>query len=342
MRHKVRRALHVAFAAGLYYSGALTLLALLRWSLRGRRPIYVLGLHRILDAEETRRSNSLPGMILSESLFVALIEFLGRRVQFISLETLLKSDPADRKQTKPWCLVTFDDAWSDTYRRATPVLERLKIPAVVFVPTAAVGSPTGFWVEQLVGAWRSAPAPQRMLAAEGRSIHARSGGEDFEETIEILKHMSTEKRDAVLTGMLAQTGDAAKESVDAMMTWEQVIEIAGRGIEIGSHTDTHPLLTFENDQTLARELRRSRELLEDRLRAPVRAFAYPNGDWDRRVRESVIRAGYSCAFTTEAGCFENGRDRFGIPRFLLHDGNVTGLRGRFSRAMASLTLAGWC
>lgn len=341
MRHKVRRVLHVALACGLYYSGSLRLLALLRWRLRGRRPVYVLGLHRILDAEAARRSNSLPGMILSASLLAPLLDYLGRRFRFVSLEMLLQNDGSDPGKGKPWCLVTFDDAWSDTYRRAAPALGRLQIPAVVFVPTSAIGSRTGFWVERLAGAWKSVPEPARTLVAVGKPVRARSAG-DFEQTVEFLKHMPAKQRDALLTSMLAPTGDGAKESVDAMMTWEQVTEVAERGIEIGSHTDTHPLLTFEDDEALAREVRRSRELLEERLGAPVRAFAYPNGDWDPRVREWVIRAGYSCAFTTQPGCFENGDDRFGIPRFLIHDGNVAGLSGRFSPAMASLTLAGWC
>lgn len=337
MGNKARRALHVAVAAGLYYSGALGLLSFVR-RLRGRRPVYVLGFHRILDEEEARHSNSLPGMIMNESIFAALLGYLGRQFRFVSLDEFLSDDPAGRERGKPWCLVTLDDAWSDTYRRAAPVLEHLKIPAVVFVPTSAIGTQEGFWVEQLVGAWKIAPVRKRVATAVGEISHR---GADLEVTVQSLMHMPAERRDAVLAGMLAPNGDGAKPDADAMMTWEQVIEIARRGVEIGSHTETHPLLTYEDDATVARELQMSRQLLAGKLGADVRAFAYPNGDWDPRVRESVVRAGYSCAFTTETGCYESGGDRYGIPRFLLHDGNVTGLGGRFSRAMTSMTLAGW-
>jgi peptidoglycan/xylan/chitin deacetylase (PgdA/CDA1 family) len=341
MGNKVRRALHAALASGLYYSGALGVLSFLRRRVRGRRPVYVLGLHRVLSDEEMRRSNSLPGMILHESTFVALLEYLGRRFRFVSLDTLLSDGAGGSGQGKPWCLVTFDDAWSDTYRRAAPVLERLKIPAVVFVPTGAIGTQKGFWVEQLAGAWKSPPVRERVAAAVGKTAGGARGVADLEDTVQFLLHMPAEERDSALAGLPAPNGAGADQNVDAMMTWEQVVDVAGRGIEIGSHTETHPLLTYEDDPTVARELRASRQLLAGKLGAEVRAFAYPNGDWDARVRECVVRAGYSCAFTTESGCYESGGDPYGIPRFVLHEGNVTGLGGKFSRAMASMTLAGW-
>jgi peptidoglycan/xylan/chitin deacetylase (PgdA/CDA1 family) len=341
MANRVRRALHVAVAAGLYYSGALGFWSFLSRRLRGRLPVYVLGFHRVLSDEEARRSNSLPGMIMNESTFSALLEHLGRRFRFVSLDEFLSGDRAERGRGKPWCLVTFDDAWSDTYRRAAPVLERLKIPAVVFVPTDAIGTREGFWVEQLVGVWKTEPVRERVAAAVGDIGRERRGSADLEETVQFLMHMPAERRDAVLAGMLATNGHGADENVDAMMTWEQVVEIAGHGVDIGSHTETHPLLTYEDDATVARELQASRQLLAGKLGAEVRAFAYPNGDWDPRVRECVVRAGYSCAFTTETGCYESGGDPYGIPRFVLHQGNVTGLGGRFSRAMTSMTFAGW-
>jgi peptidoglycan/xylan/chitin deacetylase (PgdA/CDA1 family) len=338
MRTKARQAMHVAVASVLYYSGALRFLSFLR-RLRGGESVYVLGFHRVLTEQEAHRSNSLPGMILHESTFAALLEYLGRRFRFVSLETFLSEGTVGRGQGKPRCLVTFDDAWSDTYTRAAPVLERLKIPAVVFVPTSAIGAPEGFWVEQLAGAWQNAPMRERVAAAVRET--SRRGDAVLEDAVEFLKHMPAEKRENVLAGMFAPNGDGSEQGVDAMMTWEQVADIARRGIEIGSHTETHPLLTYEDDARVSRELRVSRQLLAQKLGADVCAFAYPNGDWDPRVRELVVRAGYSCAFTTEPGCYESGGDPYGIPRFLLHEGNVTGLGGRFSRAMTSLTLAGW-
>ena len=338
MRNRMRRLLHVAVAIMLHYTGVLNLVAFLRRRLIHRPIIYVLAFHRVLAKEEEGISNSLPGMIISQATFLDLLDYLSRKFRFISLDRVLTNGAEAPQIGEPLCLVTFDDAWGDTYRRAAPALQRLNIPAVVFVPTSAIGSHNGFWVEQLTGAYKREDTVKRISAKTGGAKNSGCHCNDIEETVEFLKHMPAEKRDEILSDVLPA---AHGNGVDAMMTWDQVIAVSNRGFEIGSHTATHPLLTCEDDATRARELISSRTVLRDKLAIDVRAFAYPNGDWNSKVRESVIRAGYLCAFTTKAACYAQGGDLYSIPRFLLHEGNVTGFRGHFSRAMTNLTLAGW-
>jgi peptidoglycan/xylan/chitin deacetylase (PgdA/CDA1 family) len=79
------------------------------------------------------------------------------------------------------------------------------------------------------------------------------------------------------------------------MSWDEVVELADDGWEIGSHTATHPYLTSCDDATLERELRGSRERCEDRLGRPCRSLAYPYGDVDDRVAEAAAAAGYLTA-----------------------------------------------
>jgi peptidoglycan/xylan/chitin deacetylase (PgdA/CDA1 family) len=102
---------------------------------------------------------------------------------------------------------------------------------------------------------------------------------------------------------------------------------------------THPLLTYETDSAIENELVVGKRLLEEKLGKEARAFAYPNGDWDERVRRRVKETGYRWAFTTESGWYRRGQDPYTIRRVLLHEGNVTGRNGLFSPAMFNFTLA---
>lgn len=72
------------------------------------------------------------------------------------------------------------------------------------------------------------------------------------------------------------------------------------GMEIGSHTVTHRVLTRLAPAEAAAELARSKEVLEQWLGEPVAAFAYPLGVLNRRVRAQVAAAGYRLARTTQA------------------------------------------
>jgi peptidoglycan/xylan/chitin deacetylase (PgdA/CDA1 family) len=80
------------------------------------------------------------------------------------------------------------------------------------------------------------------------------------------------------------------------MGWDELGALAERGVEIGSHTISHPHLPRLSDQELVRELRESRERLEDGLRRPCPFLSYPFGDQDERVRTAARAAGYEGAF----------------------------------------------
>jgi peptidoglycan/xylan/chitin deacetylase (PgdA/CDA1 family) len=105
----------------------------------------------------------------------------------------------------------------------------------------------------------------------------------------------------------------------ATLCWDELRELAGRGVEIGSHGRTHTDLRDLSASELWREVAESREEIESELGGRCSYFAYPYGQADRRVRGVVERAGYEGAFGllgvgARGGCF-------GIPRVELSRGD---------------------
>jgi peptidoglycan/xylan/chitin deacetylase (PgdA/CDA1 family) len=94
------------------------------------------------------------------------------------------------------------------------------------------------------------------------------------------------------------------------MTWNELREAASMGIEIGSHTVSHPHLTRLGDSELKRELELSKERIEHELGRPCRFLAYPYGEEDSRVRAAARAAGYAGAFALRA----RRGDPYAIPR----------------------------
>ncbi len=98
----------------------------------------------------------------------------------------------------------------------------------------------------------------------------------------------------------------------ATMTWDELRALEERGIEVSSHTVSHPHLTTLSDAELAHELGSSRQRLEDELGHPCRVLAYPYGECDERVRAAARAAGYEAAFGLPGDA--TGRDRFELFR----------------------------
>jgi peptidoglycan/xylan/chitin deacetylase (PgdA/CDA1 family) len=87
------------------------------------------------------------------------------------------------------------------------------------------------------------------------------------------------------------------ESELESLSWDELEQLAAAGWEIGSHSRSHPALTELDDASLLRELRGSREDVEQRLGRPCFSLAYPFGDVDDRVVRAAREAGYEAAAT---------------------------------------------
>jgi peptidoglycan-N-acetylglucosamine deacetylase len=84
------------------------------------------------------------------------------------------------------------------------------------------------------------------------------------------------------------------------MSVAQMRELQALGMEIGSHTVTHPRLSEIRDDAALQELRESRDALENMLGQPVTSFCYPEGKHRRGLGRLVRAAGYRLARTTLA------------------------------------------
>lgn len=83
---------------------------------------------------------------------------------------------------------------------------------------------------------------------------------------------------------------------------EQVMEMLdGGGLELGSHTLTHPNLARLSPRDKDREFEESRARLQDRFGVPVNSFAYPFGIHGPDDPDRVRAAGYTTAVTTAPG-----------------------------------------
>jgi peptidoglycan/xylan/chitin deacetylase (PgdA/CDA1 family) len=81
----------------------------------------------------------------------------------------------------------------------------------------------------------------------------------------------------------------------ALMTADDLRELAAQGYEIGSHSASHPRLAGLAPAALQREVAGSRLALAEVLTEPPRTFCYPYGSVDAPAVRAVADAGYAYA-----------------------------------------------
>jgi len=109
----------------------------------------------------------------------------------------------------------------------------------------------------------------------------------------------------------------------ASMSWSDVCQMEDDGMDIESHTISHPSLPNLEPESLKRELTESRSLLEAKLGRPVTALAYPFGDFTDREVEAARHAGYRLAFSTEVGLVQQLDEPLEIHRTIVTFADTT-------------------
>jgi peptidoglycan/xylan/chitin deacetylase (PgdA/CDA1 family) len=223
----------------------------------------------------------------------------------------------------PVAAITFDDGYRDFYDQALPVLKKKGVPAAVFVVTDLVGTKSVQVHDKIYLLLGSRFTTDRDAPARYRATRR---------LLETLPQAEIKKVIQTLESELPVPEDTYRPFYS--LTWEMLQDIRRAGITVGSHTQTHVLMTNESRERIKEEVAESRLRIERKLGTAVRHFAYPSGQFNTTTVDAVAGAGYRFAYTT---CTH--RDAvfplLTVPRTLLWENSCQDSRGMFSESMMS-------
>jgi peptidoglycan/xylan/chitin deacetylase (PgdA/CDA1 family) len=280
MLTKLREQAH-RVGATLYYDGLRTFrvpAVRRRWQQAGVIVCY----HNVVSDED---EDGAPGLHIPFRRFARQIRWLADHYDIVTLSELVRERSG--RGAPPLAAITFDDAYAGVFEHAAPFLERLGIPATVFVVSGAPGGVHGFWWDHplIVEAQTDRLRDQwlRDLRGDGKTILAALGASP------------------VVMPRAYRPAD-----------WETIRAHAEDRIDIGVHSATHRFLPALTDSELECELVTSRAVIHQQTGIWPEFFSYPYGLCDDRVRSAVRSAGYRAAFGVDAAA---GRpDRWTLSR----------------------------
>jgi peptidoglycan/xylan/chitin deacetylase (PgdA/CDA1 family) len=277
------------------------------------KDIKILAYHRVLPREpEEGFPYDLELVSAWADEFDWQMAYLAKHYQVITCHELAGFMDAGVWPDKPCVMVTFDDGYLDNHDVALPILQRHGLPAVVFVTTGYIGGEGTFWYDQLVHEVLHSQANRLMLTPGGEHVDLGHGEAARRVACtRLLRHMkrvSNDERLATLARWHDDLGVNSKPdpaSQHRPMNWTHVKALSDAGVEIGSHTVTHPVLSRIQDvEHLKREFAASKEAIEAHLGKPVLSVAYPTGGrtaYTEQVMACAEQCGYRFAFTYEGG-----------------------------------------
>ena len=85
------------------------------------------------------------------------------------------------------------------------------------------------------------------------------------------------------------------------LNWDQLLEMKSAGMNIESHTHTHPVLTKLSRKKIKEELTTSKEILEEKLQAEITTLCVPGGFTNGIVSAIARECGYKALCTSVIG-----------------------------------------
>jgi peptidoglycan/xylan/chitin deacetylase (PgdA/CDA1 family) len=319
------------------------LFRLLEGSLQSPWP-RILYYHRV--SEDPSGANL--GLSVSATSFDRQMQFLSDHYRVISVDALVEKWNAGDRDPRD-VAITFDDGYRDNYDCAFPTLRKYGLPATIFLTTDYLGGATLLWWDRmhylLTRARRQGPTtvqaepalPESVLTPVNRYL-AAGGTDALTSAINALKSLGRPQRLAAIdafTRVLNPRGEWPTERL--FLTWDEVRQMSTRGIDFGSHTCSHPVLTELDSRELLDELARSKNQIEEMLGRPVKGIAYPDGCFSDEVKTVATQLGYRWALQTRR--YLKDYDGLAIPRIRIVDGHSRGPLGGFSPSAFALEVS---
>src|SRR5215475_6402536 len=212
--------------------------------------------------------------------FAKQLEYLTAHYDVVPLSRMVERITSSAPLPPRLAAVTIDDGYRDAYEVAYPLLRRYGISASLFVVTEFADRRAWIWTDKARFLAQQAP-PQRltMKIQEGElllELNGEASRRDASERVNsVIKRLPDESKEEAIERLSRALGVAIPQRPPeefSSVTWNQAREMNANGVEIGSHTLTHPILTNVGDERLRRELSDSKSRLEEILGRQVNQF----------------------------------------------------------------------
>jgi len=279
-----------------------------------RHQALVVMYHRFSEGEDSA-SISVP-------TFRKHLEYLKSRYTLVTIAQLAAILRTYEALPPSLAAITIDDGFRDAYELAFPLLVRYSAPATVFVVSDFIDQKAWIWTDKprFLTSQTALERFEATIGGQRLSFNLNGPASRLDAAARmnvVLKQLdNSDKEDAIrnIASALRVTIPDLPPPQYGPLTWTQAREMESKGVEIASHTLTHPILTNVGDEQLRHELEGSRLRLEDELGHESTSFCYPNGNHDARVLHEAERAGYRCAVTTDQGLNSKDTNPFSLQR----------------------------
>ena len=274
--------------------------------------------------------------------FYDQLDYLKKNFRVIPMSELAEgSATLTEKRT---IAITFDDGFRDNFTNAAPLLDYHELPATFYVATTALKHEHIYWWDALQDiVFQSDVLPDKFELMIGEEIVEFTFGADRvmnsrlmnqirswnynlpipNERVALymllwhhIKALNYSLQERVISQIRDWSGYRSGGNDEGVTMSIREMQTLGSSplFSIGAHTVHHAMLSQQNPEDQAYEVKESKRQIEDWLGKPVHGFAYPYGNFNAVTQALLKETGFRYAVSTESKPVTAEDDPFALPR----------------------------
>jgi len=274
----------------------------------------ILCYHRIVEEGYFYNNISpLSGLCVSKKKFYSQVKFLKENFELVSLDQL--HDHILNKKNNFVVSLTFDDGYKDNLTNALPILEKLEVPFSIFVVTRFLEGDTFMWWYEL---WDIINKSEFILFDKKKHNLDSSASKinTFFFLTKILINLDLESQKILLKELRASNYNINYN--DLCLDWNDIQFLSSHNlVTIGNHTHSHLRLINLNENDLFNEIAESKNILEKKLKYPIKYIAYPFGGVEDISNANLLftkKINYKLGLSTQKNNFME-KNLLNLPRY---------------------------
>ena len=268
----------------------------------------ILAYHRITDPHAPGFDTFKPNVSATPAAFAAQMDFMQQRFNVVSIGDIVAWLRGQHPLPPRPALITFDDGYRDNLEQAFPILQARRLPAVVFLATDYIGHALPFYWDLIAYCFHHTSQDGADLPLAGWQHWSDENGRAavMMSWLDYLKKLSDDKKWALVIRLPQALGVSLSAGAFARLhlSWDEVRSMVAGGVDMGAHTQSHPILTRISLEQARLEATGSKARIEQEIEHPVVSFAYPNGlpaDFNPALQTMLKQVGFEAVFTLVPG-----------------------------------------
>jgi peptidoglycan/xylan/chitin deacetylase (PgdA/CDA1 family) len=297
--------------------------------------VYAFTYHRIGDKNATnydRAVFSCTAQALEQQIVAIKKNFI-----IVTPKQLRKIIDTNQLIGNRYAVITFDDGYLDNYSQAFPILKKHNVPGAFYLPTDFIASKKIPWWDEIAYLLRNSCNNSYRLPEQTTTYFLEKNNIDA--TIQKIIYQSKRLKNISVIEVLEDIRKKFPQALNKLnklnklnnkenilfMNWIQAKEMADNGMEIGSHTESHQILSQLNENQQEEEIQQSKRIIEEHIGRKVHSIAYPVGRYNCYTDKACLiskNTGYIIGFNNEPGKNKTIPNPYNINRISVETNNL--------------------